>query len=354
MRTRWTAAWFVAGAIAACGGDGDGRTTGAWDPGSSDDGASGPTDGKTTAPGSDSSDVDGSASASAENDGGKTASATDPSAGTDESDTDTSATSGATTSEPEYDCATIGYSGVCDGDVLVWCEDEQIMMVDCVAQGEVCAYQNDDIGFNCLPGGGGGFGYPVGDTTTWPAGGWTVTQVLGHYLNSGSFVGGHLAQDIANGEAATANAPVYSVADGTVLYAGVNGSTYVNVVLVEHAHPDGGTICSFYGHLGGVSVSEGEAVARGQQIATVLDWQAYFGSANSHLHYVLLSAELCAASDAASGALICGYDDTAGPNGIEDLDSEPFSYTSIGDACGDHDYPDSFISPSQFIDLHHF
>ena len=164
----------------------------------------------------------------------------------------------------------------------------------------------------------------------------------------------HLAQDIANGEAATANAPVYSVADGTVLYAGANSSTYVNVVLIEHAHPDGGTICSFYGHLGGVTVGEGEVVTRGQQIANVLDWQAYFGDANSHLHYVLLSAELCAASDAANGALICGYDDTPGPNGIEDLDSEPFSYTSIGDVCGDHNYPNSFISPSQFIEAHHY
>jgi len=340
-------AWAV-GAVVACGGDGDSRTTGAWEPSSSD------ADATASVSATDSADADAtaSASASAESDGGKTASATDP---TDpDSGTDTSPTSGPSTTGQEYDCATLGYTGVCEGDVLVWCEDDQIMMVDCAAQGEVCAYQNDDIGYNCLPAGGGGFGYPVGDTTTWPAGGWTVTQVLGHYLNFGSFVGGHLAQDIANGEAATANAPVYSVADGTVLYAGANASTYVNVVLVEHAHPDGGTICSFYGHLGSVTVGEGEAVTRGQQIATVLDWQAQFGDANSHLHYVLLSAELCAASDAANGALICGYDDTAGPNGIEDLDSEPFSYTSIGDVCGDHNYPEAFTSPSQFIDLHHF
>jgi murein DD-endopeptidase MepM/ murein hydrolase activator NlpD len=339
MGTRW--AWTVV-AIAACGGDGDSRGSTAWDPGSSDDGGSSLS---TTQSADD-------AATSVDDDGGKTTSAT-TSATTDPDDDTGGSSDGGTTGEP-LDCATIGYTGYCDGDVLVWCENEQIMMHDCAADGEVCGFQSDRIGYNCLPAGGGGFGYPVGDTSTWPAGGWTVTQVLGHYLNFGSFVGGHLAEDIANGEAATANAPVYSVADGTVLYAGANASTYVNVVLIEHAHPDGGTICSFYGHLGSVSVGEGDVVARGQQIANVLDWQAYFGDANSHLHYVLLSAELCAASDAANGALICGYDDTPGPNGIVDLDTEPFSYTSVGDVCGDQNYPDGFISPAQFIDQHHY
>jgi hypothetical protein len=69
---------------------------------------------------------------------------------------------------------------------------------------------------------------------------------------------------------------------------------------------------------------------------------------------VLLSPELCAASDAAGGALVCGYDDTPGPNGIVDLDTEPASYTSVGDPCGDHQYPEAFWSPSQFIEAHHF
>jgi murein DD-endopeptidase MepM/ murein hydrolase activator NlpD len=201
-----------------------------------------------------------------------------------------------------------------------------------------------------------GFGYPVGDLASSPAGGWVVTQVLGHYLNFGNFVGGHLAHDIAspNGEAATANSPVHSVADGVVLYAGANTSSYVNVVLIEHDLGDGNSICSFYGHLGSVAVSEGQNVARGDHIANVLDWNAQFGSANSHLHYVLLSPTLCAASAAASGALICGYDSTSGPNGITDLSNEPATYTSVGDVCGDHNYPDAFYSPTKFIDAHHF
>jgi murein DD-endopeptidase MepM/ murein hydrolase activator NlpD len=201
---------------------------------------------------------------------------------------------------------------------------------------------------------GGGFGYPVGDLTTWPAGGWTVTQVLGHYLNWNGFEGGHLAQDVAADEATTANAPVHAIGDGEVLYAGSNTSSYVNVVLIRHELAGGEIVCSFYGHLGSVAVSEGQFVLRGEPIATILDWNAQFGYPNSHLHYVVLGADLCAASDAAGGALVCGYDDTAGPNGITELSNEPAVYTSVGDPCGDHNYPDAFRSPSQFIEALHF
>ena len=248
-------------------------------------------------------------------------------------------------------CGDLTYQGKCEGQVLSWCERKMIKTADCAAMGQTCAWVDDTIGYDCV---GTGFGYPVGNLTTYPAGGWTVTQVLGHYLNWNGFVGGHLAQDIATGEAATANAPVHSIGDGTVLYAGPNGSSYVNVVLVRHDLGGGQAVCSFYGHLGSVTVVEGQAVARGDRIATVLDWQAHFGAANSHLHYVVLSDALCSASDAAAGALICGYDQTSGPNGIEDLSSEPYVYTSVGDACGDQNYPDAFISPSQFIEANHF
>lgn len=258
---------------------------------------------------------------------------------------------GSSSGGPDLTCPELGYEGTCVGEVLYWCEGDELMTHDCAADGEVCEWQSDEIGYNCLPM-AGAFGYPVGDLVTPPAGGWTVTQVLGHYLNSGGFVGGHLAQDIAAGEAATAGASVHAVGPGEVLYAGPNASTYVNVVLIEHDLGADGVVCSFYGHLGSVTVNEGQIVDRGDQIATVLDWNAHFGAANSHLHYVMLSAELCAASDAANGALICGYDDTAGPNGIQTLDDEPYSYTSVGDPCGTHNYVDAFISPSQFIAAH--
>lgn len=205
------------------------------------------------------------------------------------------------------------------------------------------------------PGGTFAFGYPVGDKTTFPAGGYRLVQVLGHYFNSGSFVGGHLAEDVAaDTEEASRDAQVYSVGDGTVLYAGPNSSTYRHVVLIEHALEDGSTVCSFYGHLNAPAVATGATVKRGDPIATILDWNAAFGGRNSHLHYVILSEALCRASAAAKGGLICGYDDTKGPNGIETVDDAPERYTSVGDVCGTQKFPEAFIAPSKFIAKNHF
>lgn len=269
----------------------------------------------------------------------------DSTASTDDATGDAT-TMPATTLPPEG-CGDVDYKGYCDGDVLVWCEDAMLKMVDCSADGRVCVYENDEIGFNCVqPPGVGGFGYPVGDKSTSPAGGWTVTQVLAHYYDA--YGGGHLAHDIAVGEAQTANAPVYSVADGVVRYAGPNASSYVHVVLIEHTY-DGGTICSFYGHLNAPNVGTGQMVARGDQVATILDQ-----SGNSHLHYVLLSKQLCDASAAAGGALVCGYDGTQGFNGVTDLSNEPAVYTALPNVCGNQNYPDAFLSPTKFIDAHHF
>lgn len=245
------------------------------------------------------------------------------------------------------ECGDLDYDGRCEGDVLAWCEDGELHTFDCATDGLACEWASEDVGHDCAPP-NGGFGYPVGDATTAPAGGWVVTQVLGHWLDAGDFVGGHLAQDVALSEEETADAPVYAIGDGDVLYAGPNASSYVHVVLIRHDLPDG-VYCSFYGHLGTVSVTEGQRVARGETIATVLDWTAHFGWPNSHLHYVVLSEELCLASDAADGALVCGYDETAAPAGVDDLEREPAAYTSLGDPCGDHAYPEAFLSPSQFI-----
>ena len=281
------------------------------------------------------------------------ATSSDPPATTTDDDDDVSSSTSdddvaSSSGDVELTCPELGYTGTCVGDVLWWCDGDELRSHDCAADGEVCEWQNDEIGYNCLPM-AGAFGYPVGDLVTAPAGGWTVTQVLGHWLPG---YGGHLAQDIAAGEAATAGATVHSIGPGVVLYAGPNTSSYVNVVLIEHDLGAEGVVCSFYGHLGSVSVAEGQVVDRGDPIATVLDWNAHFGGANSHLHYVILNADLCAASDAAAGALVCGYDSTAGDNGIGTLAEEPYSYASIGDPCGDHGYGEAFISPSQFIAAH--
>jgi murein DD-endopeptidase MepM/ murein hydrolase activator NlpD len=197
------------------------------------------------------------------------------------------------------------------------------------------------------------FSYPVGDRSTYPAGGFSVWQVLGHYHTT--YGGRHLAQDLASAQGgyATINAPVYSVADGLVRYAGYNGSTYRNVVLIEHPLSDGTSICSFYGHINPPSVHTGDTVSRGDQIATVMDWNIATGksSSNTHLHYVFLSKGLCDASAAAAGNLVCGYD-KGGNTGVYTISQEPASLTSINDVCNDYLYPNAFISPTKFIEAH--
>ncbi|MEW5847850.1 MAG: M23 family metallopeptidase [Myxococcota bacterium] len=298
-------------------------------------------------------------------------------------------------------CGGLDYLGECQGDLLRWCENGTLREVNCADSNRVCQWENETIGYNCLDrgpscgdlatqngwsqaacewngngacngvgtptwdcdfccdtgggssSGGLGFGYPVGDKTTYPAGGWSVTQILGHYW--ADYGGVHMAEDISNGEANTALAPVYAVADGEVLYAGSNGSTYRNVVLIRHDLGNGEQVCSFYGHLEPPDVFSGQMVSRGEQVARVLDWVAEFGAANSHLHYVLLSIDLCLASDGANGALVCGYDRGSGTGlGWTDLAGEPETYTAVNDICGDHNYPNAFIAPSKFIRDHHF
>ena len=259
-------------------------------------------------------------------------------------------------------CGSVDYNGYCDGDTLVWCEDG-LQKVDCAADGRTCAWQGGGVGNNCVGGssGGGvgngstlGFGYPVGDTSTYPAGGWDVSQVLGNWLNGAVFHGGHLAEDIYNPYGETANAPVYSMADGTVLYAGTNHTSYKHVVLIEHILGNGERICSFYGHLWAPDVYSGQKVSRGQQIAQVMDWAYYYpGEYNSHLHYVLVNSDVCDTAYYGSGG-VCGYDYTSWSNGIYDLATEPAEYTSIGDPCGTEAFAGGYIAPSQFVVEHHF
>ena len=201
-----------------------------------------------------------------------------------------------------------------------------------------------------------GFSYPVGDKENYPAGGWNVMQVLGHY--NPYWGGRHMAQDLVapGGGVATIDQPVYSIGDGIVRYAGTNGSTYRHVVLIEHELEDGSSVCSFYGHLNAPVVETGDYVERGQEVASVMDWaEAASGgsSSNTHLHYVVLSKELCDASANAGGALVCGYDNGL-DNDIETIEDEPYTYTSVGDPCYDHLYESSFISPTQFVEEHHF
>lgn len=89
----------------------------------------------------------------------------------------------------------------------------------------------------------------------------------------------------------TAGTPVYAVADGVVARHSPGLSYPGNVVLIRHRLPEGRDIYSMYGHVANVSVVVGQAVTRGQQIATVFN-QGYVGrtpgrhpSWDSHMHF---------------------------------------------------------------------
>ncbi|HET6585755.1 MAG TPA: SH3 domain-containing protein [Nannocystaceae bacterium] len=68
-------------------------------------------------------------------------------------------------------CGDVDYQGYCDGETLVWCEDDALHSVDCADAGKSCDFQDASIGWNCLGGGGGGGGSPdfvVAGHELWP------------------------------------------------------------------------------------------------------------------------------------------------------------------------------------------
>ncbi len=85
----------------------------------------------------------------------------------------------------------------------------------------------------------------------------------------------HMGIDIG----ASCNAPIYAAYQGTVIYAGPNGS-YGNFVLIDN----GGGIKTGYAHIrnGGILVGIGQSVSAGQPIARVGTTGA---STGCHLHY---------------------------------------------------------------------
>jgi murein DD-endopeptidase MepM/ murein hydrolase activator NlpD len=80
-----------------------------------------------------------------------------------------------------------------------------------------------------------------------------------------------------------ANTQLVAVADGTVAYYDPSYQSYPGrVVILGHPLSDGRTIYSMYAHLGSVSVTQGQVIARGQPIGTVL-----YQPGDSHLHFEL-------------------------------------------------------------------
>ncbi|SDS31469.1 M23 family metallopeptidase [Corynebacterium timonense] len=83
----------------------------------------------------------------------------------------------------------------------------------------------------------------------------------------------HLGVDIAN----DFGTPIYAVMDGTVINAGP-ARGFGNWVVVEHDHGE----VSVYGHMAEYSVSVGQRVAAGEQIATI---GSEGQSTGPHLHF---------------------------------------------------------------------
>ena len=106
----------------------------------------------------------------------------------------------------------------------------------------------------------------------------------------------------------SAGAPVYAVADGTVVFA---GSDYPGrVVIIQHD----GDVYSMYGHLDyALLIGEGDTVTNGQMIARVLDKTD--GRSPSHVHFEMRSfvTESFINGDAPIYGYACGYECPPGP-----------------------------------------
>ena len=82
--------------------------------------------------------------------------------------------------------------------------------------------------------------------------------------------------------------PIYSAADGLVVYSGFASAGWGNVMITAHRLTDGRIVQCLYGHLAVVRASVGDLVARGQTIGTMGSADgAYF----AHLHFEMRESD---------------------------------------------------------------
>jgi murein DD-endopeptidase MepM/ murein hydrolase activator NlpD len=82
--------------------------------------------------------------------------------------------------------------------------------------------------------------------------------------------------------------PVYSTADGLVIYAAQSSPGWGNIVVIAHKASDGRPLHSMYAHLERIDVSPGYLIARGSQIGTVGTANGYYPA---HLHFEMRTSD---------------------------------------------------------------
>jgi len=97
---------------------------------------------------------------------------------------------------------------------------------------------------------------------------------VGYYRSRGYRANGHLGEDWngKGGGNTDLGDPVYSVAQGVVVFAQNFAHGWGNVVIVRHAYEEGGRqklVDSLYGHLDRILVRNGQQLRRGQQLGTI-------------------------------------------------------------------------------------
>jgi murein DD-endopeptidase MepM/ murein hydrolase activator NlpD len=82
--------------------------------------------------------------------------------------------------------------------------------------------------------------------------------------------------------------PVFSVADGLVIYTGEPSPGWGKLVVIAHTSPDGRPLQSMYAHLNQIDVAQGQIVGRGAKIGTVGTANGYYPA---HLHFEMRTSD---------------------------------------------------------------
>ena len=120
-----------------------------------------------------------------------------------------------------------------------------------------------------------GFDFPIGKP-----------DAQGYYKARGYRSRGHLGEDwdgVRGGDTDLGD-PIYSIGDGVVVFARDCHMGWGNVIIVRHSYREGGSvknIDALYGHLKTMLVHRGQAVTRGQKIASM---GTAHGLYDAHLH----------------------------------------------------------------------